>query len=85
MLHIVFSNTATPYWVGKLVAGDNQLTKGFAEDIQTSSTANNKAVILDPTGSGKNVIRVKYSEVRMNACAVILSSFVRVHCTDNAP
>ncbi|KAH7623701.1 hypothetical protein NADE_008524 [Nannochloris sp. 'desiccata'] len=51
------------FWQGKLTAGDHQLKRGFAGEVKTVNKANNKVVILDPTGlSNDTVIKTSYKK-----------------------
>ena len=54
-----------PFWQGKLTVGDHQLRTGFAGEIKTVDSANNKLVIADPTGASSDpVIKAMYNKVR---------------------
>ena len=55
--------------------GDNELRRGFAQDIKTVAKANNKVVIPDPTGDSRDpVIKTTYRAVRY----IVLFVVVRV-------
>jgi hypothetical protein len=67
----------TLFWEGKLTVGDHQLKRGFAGEIKTVEKANNKVVILDPTGlSNDTVIKTSYKRVRNFVLLCLHRSFV---------
>jgi len=54
------------FWEGKLTIGDHQLKRGFAGEVKTVKKANNKVVIVDPTGlSDDTVIKTRYKKVSL--------------------
>jgi hypothetical protein len=54
------------FWQGKLTVGDHQLKRGFAGEVKTVKKANNKVVIIDPTGlSNDAVIKTRYKKVSL--------------------